>query len=259
MSYDPRLTDRLALGWVRLIAKRLGSAITARPPDRKIWSVGRSALNDAAALETLYRSAADVADRRVPGDVVECGVYNGGSVATIARALDDGRRTFWLYDSFQGMPAAGNGDGPFARTLPPGECFGTESAARQTLARAGVPSDRIQVRAGWFHETFTAPFPSAVCFLHIDADWYDSVLISLRTFYPLVPPGGVIILDDFGWWEGSRRAFYDFVTEHQIRPLVDRAGPGQLLWIKGATHNRHLSPFWRARGQYRFELTPTDQ
>lgn len=131
MPYGFRLTDRFAPGWVRLTAQRLSAAITARPPDRRIWSVGRGALNDDAALETLYRSAADVADRRVPGDVVECGVYNGGSVATIARALHNGRRTFWLYDSFQGMPPAGDRDGPFARALPPGECLGTEPTARR--------------------------------------------------------------------------------------------------------------------------------
>lgn len=259
MAYRLRLADRFAPDWVRLTTKRLNAAITARPPDRTIWSVGRSALNDGAALETLYRSAADVANRRVPGDVVECGVYNGGSVATIARALHDGRRTFWLYDSFQGMPPAGDRDGPFARALSPGECLGNEPTARQTLGRADVPADRIQVRAGWFHNTFTAPLPSAVCYLHVDADWYDSVLLSLRTFYPLVSPGGVIVLDDFGWWEGARRAFYDFVAEYQIHPLVDRAGPGQLLWIKGATHHRHLSPVWRARGQCSPEFTPTDR
>lgn len=103
------------------------------------------------------------------------------------------------------MPPARDRDGPFARALPPGECLGTELTARQTLGRAGVPSDRIQVRAGWFHDTFTAPLPSAVCYLHVDADWYDSVLLSLRTFYPLVSPGGVIVLDDFGWWEGAMK------------------------------------------------------
>lgn len=258
MTYGLRLTDRFAPRWVQLTAQRLSAAITARPPDRKIWSVGRGALNNATALETLYRTAADVADRRVPGDIVECGVYNGGSVATIARALNDGRRVFWLYDSFQGMPPAGSRDGSFARTLPPGECLGAESTARQTLARAGVHSEFIQVRTGWFRDTFTAALPAAVCYLHIDADWYDSVLLSLRTFYPLVSPGGVIVLDDFGWWEGARRAFYDFVAEYQIYPLVDRAGPGQLLWIKGATHHRHLSAVWRARGQSSAEFTPSD-
>ncbi|WP_239338522.1 TylF/MycF/NovP-related O-methyltransferase [Frankia sp. CiP3] len=254
-----RLADRFAPGWVRLSVERLSAAITARPPDRMVWSLGRGALNDAAALEALYRSAADVADRRVSGDVVECGVYNGGSVATVARALHDGRRTFWLYDSFHGMPPAGDRDGLFAQSLPAGECHGTERTARHALARAGVPADRIQVRAGWFHDTFTAPLPAAVCYLHIDADWYDSVLLSLRTFYPLVTPGGVIVLDDFGWWEGARRAFYDFVAESRIHPLVDRAGPGQLLWIKGAAHHRHLAPVWHARGQHSPEFTPTDQ
>jgi O-methyltransferase len=80
--------------------------------------------------------------------------------------------------------------------------------------------------------------PERVALLHCDADWYDSVHIVLRTFYPLIPPGGCVILDDFGYWEGCREAFYDFCLQRGEKPLLERLEADQAYWIKGKTHNR---------------------
>ena len=78
----------------------------------------------------------------------------------------------------------------------------------------------------------------SIAFLHIDADWYDSVQLALETFYDRVSTGGVIILDDFGHWEGCREAFYDFAADRGIKPLLERFGHTQAYWIKDRTHNR---------------------
>jgi O-methyltransferase len=224
-----------------------------------VLAASRGALVDTTGLLTLHQTARDVARRRVPGDIVECGVFTGGSAAAIATAFHDTPRTVWLFDSFQGMPPASHNDGPFAQSLPAGECRGDPVTVRRNLTRAGVSPERIRLRAGWFTETFTQSLPEQVAFLHIDADWYESVLLSLRTFYPLVVSGGAIVLDDFGWWEGCRRAFYDFTREHRIQPLIDRDGAGQLLWFKGAQHHRHHAPVWRTRGQTWQEFATDDR
>src|SRR5206468_12484893 len=55
--------------------------------------------------------------------------------------------------------------------------------------------------------------PELVSILHIDADWYDSVLLALNTFYDRVAEGGIVVLDDFGHKEGCREAFYDFISQ----------------------------------------------
>jgi hypothetical protein len=76
-----------------------------------------------------------------------------------------------------------------------------------------------------------------VALLYIDCDWYDSVMVSLNTFYDRVPVGGVIALDDFGYWEGARRALGEFIKQRDLEmPLLERYGPSIVWWIKGKEH-----------------------
>ena len=94
------------------------------------------------------------------------------------------------------------------------------------------------IRKGLFIQTFKQTLPQRIALLHIDGDWYESVLLTLETFYPLVADGGVIILDDFGFWEGCRRAFYEFCRKYRVEPLIERVGDTQAYWIKGKQHQR---------------------
>ena len=189
-------------------------------------------------LENLYGLAAAVAARNVPGDFVECGVFNGGSAAAISCALRETDRRGWLYDSFAGLPQTTAADGPDAESFV-GKCVGSETQVHAAMRLARSPVDRYTIRKGWFQETFaTGPLPEAVALLHIDADWYESVLLALDTFYDLVPDGGVVVLDDFGHWEGCREAFYDFVAQRKIKPLLERFDQTQAHWVKNRQHNR---------------------
>jgi O-methyltransferase len=179
----------------------------------------------------------------VPGDLVECGVLNGGSAAAMALALRDTAKRAWLYDSFAGMPEPSDRDGTDARQFA-GACVGSEEMVYRALATVGFERSRAIVRKGWFSETFKLPLPERVSILHVDADWYDSVILALDTFYDRVSVGGVIILDDFGHWEGCREAYYDFVARRGIRPLLERFGHTQAFWVKERTHNRTAAPSW---------------
>jgi O-methyltransferase len=69
-------------------------------------------------------------------------------------------------------------------------------------------------------------------------------MLSLNTFYDLVPDGGIIILDDFGHWEGCREAFYDFIAQRKLKPLLERFGHTQAFWIKERIHNRDFTGQW---------------
>jgi len=194
-------------------------------------------------LTKLYALGLDILTRNVLGDFVECGVCNGGSAAAIACALRETGRRIWLYDSFEGLPMPKEVDGSFAATYV-GGCVGAEEKVREAMQIARFPEERCVTRKGWFADTFRAPLPQAVSLLHIDADWYESVTLSLRTFYDLVPEGGIIVLDDFGHWEGCREAFYDFVTRRQLKPLLERFGHSQAFWVKGRAHNREFPGKW---------------
>ncbi len=193
-------------------------------------------------LERLLEIASDVGRREIPGDIVECGVMNGGSAATLASGLP-GRR-LWLYDSFEGLPEPTPRDGPRARTWG-GRCRGVESRVREVLHLAGEPP--YTVVKGWYADTFADPAvrgPERVAVLHVDADWFDSVLPSLERFYDLISDGGVVILGDFGYWEGCREAFYAFCRARDLQPLLERFGHSHAWWVKGRTNNREHVGRW---------------
>jgi O-methyltransferase len=147
----------------------------------------------------------------VPGDVVECGTCNGGSAAILARVACRsplGRHT-WLLDSFAGLPPAGPLDGPRAGEYT-GLCHGSTDRVRQVLHRVSVPESAVTLLPGWFQDTLPHFQVERIALLHIDADWYDSVLLCLDHLFDRVCPGGFVVLDDFGYWEGCRNAWQEF-------------------------------------------------
>ncbi|HJO38786.1 MAG: TylF/MycF/NovP-related O-methyltransferase [Vicinamibacterales bacterium] len=196
--------------------------------------------SDSRELTRLCEIAYDVGDRGVTGDLVECGVRNGGSAAALSLGLPG--RSVWLYDSFEGLPPPGPRDGAAADGWA-GRCRGTEDRVVAALEIAGV--GEYTIRPGWFAETFAAPpAPERIALLHVDADWYDSAIESLERFYPLVADGGAIVLGDFGHWEGCREAYYDFCRRHDLKPLLERYGHSGAWWVKGRRHNRASLARW---------------
>lgn len=194
-------------------------------------------MSNAAALRHLYMIGRDVAERGIAGDIVECGTFNGGSAAALACGLGENARHFWLYDSFAGMPETSAADGPDAAQYV-GQGVASPDKVRDAMRLAGVADAAFTIRPGWFANTFAQPLPERVAAIHIDCDWYESVALTLRTFYDRVVDGGFVILDDFGHWEGAREAFYDFIAERRLKPLVERFGHSQLFWLKGRENNR---------------------
>ncbi|MEJ7623209.1 MAG: TylF/MycF/NovP-related O-methyltransferase [Pyrinomonadaceae bacterium] len=219
---------------VRAISTRLQRL--AYPSDLR--RISRHSIVDLERLENLRLLATDIAKREIPGDFVECGTYTGGSAATVSRVLRGTGRQSWLFDSFEGLPPVTDRDGRDAEEFV-GKCVSSEDEVHEAMKSADVPREQYIIKKGWFENTFAvAPLPEKIALLHIDADWYESVLLSLETFHDSVPDGGVIALDDFGYWEGTREAFYDFVAKRGIKPLLERVGDTQAFWIKGKQHNR---------------------
>ncbi len=204
-------------------------------------------MNDPLRLATLHGLARELCESGADGDVVECGVCRGGSAAVLAAAIRDSKRLLWLYDSFEGMPAPGPQD-PAAAQAETGRLAVGTDPVHAALRKVRFPEERVRIRKGPFRETFGGALPGKVALLHIDADWYDSVLGSLQTFYPLVSDGGWIVLDDFGHWEGARRAFYAFCQSQHIDPLIERVGYTQAFWRKAQETNRE------AAGRYGFGI-----
>jgi O-methyltransferase len=209
----------------------------------ELFELAPYALGSHDVLHKLYTLSRDTVNRKVPGDFVECGVCNGGSAAAIALGLKSTDKRAWLYDSFKGLPPATFVDGPDAQKFY-GACVGSEENVAAAMRLVDFPLDRCLIRKGWFTNTLREDPPEQISFLHIDADWYDSVLLVLDTFYDRVAPGGIIVLDDFGHWEGCREAFYDFTVRMHLKPLLERFGHTQAFWIKDRLHNREFIGQW---------------
>jgi O-methyltransferase len=157
---------------------------------------------------TLFRLARDVERRGIPGDLVDCGVWNGGSTVLLSAGARS--REVWAFDSFEGLPEPGPLDGAESNAYV-GECVGSEEMVRDAFARY-ANLERLHIVKGWFAETFpsAAPRIASIAVLHADGDWYESVLLTLETFYPKLNRGGYVVIDDYGHWKGARTATDEF-------------------------------------------------
>lgn len=235
INFLARFTRNITLS----IGKDSIGAIDAQNSQRaeNVKELSKFTLSSPTRIDSLMKLADYCNTSNIAGDFVECGTYKGGSAAVLAMCMSETRH-MWLYDSFKGMPETIDKDGQDASKYV-GECAATPADVKEAMQTISVPDDKYSIFEGWFADTFKAEnLPEKVALLHCDADWYNSVSLVLNTFYDRIPDGGCIVLDDFGYWEGCREAFYDFCATRGIKPLLERAGSTQAYWIKGKEANR---------------------
>jgi O-methyltransferase len=172
-------------------------------------------------LRSLYELASRVNKEEIPGDFVECGVYNGGTAAILAHFATRSplQRTLWLFDSFEGMPQTTDRDGDAASEYI-GQLVGNVETVRSVLESVGADLKRVHIVKGWFEESFRTVTIPRIALLNIDADWYDSVKLCLDVFYDAVTPGGFISIDDYGHWPGCKQAVDEFFVARGISPSL---------------------------------------
>ena len=163
-------------------------------------------------MEELCRR---VGEEKIPGDLVECGVYRGGSAGILGlAAMRSSGRHLWLFDAFAGMPPPSERDDAGAHEIA-SEFVGSEADTRRVLERLGIPPERYTLVVGWLEDTLpNLEKPEAVALLHIDTDFHDPVKLALEQFYPHVSPGGYVVLNDYGAFKGCRIATDEFLARH---------------------------------------------
>lgn len=171
------------------------------------------------------------------GDIVQCGVWHGGSAALmghIDHATSNGtRRQIWMYDSFEGMPRPTANDGEKERKAYfEGWDKGDPLRVRKAFEAFGLSVDDHQVVPGWFAQTFSDAYNGPIAVLHVDADWYDSVKAVLDRFYDQVVPGGFVVLDDFHKWPGCSHAVADFSNERGVEFDILRVDNNAAYFVK---------------------------
>jgi O-methyltransferase len=154
----------------------------------------------------------------IDGDIVEAGVYRGGSAAVLGWSMlryEDRPRRLWLFDSFSGFPAAGERDGDFSQTLAGSHAAGVDET-RALLERVGVPENRYEIVAGFFEDAYPTLEAPRTALLHIDCDLYESVKLTLEKFFPALSPGGFVIVNDYGIYRGANAATNEFLEANGI-------------------------------------------
>lgn len=165
----------------------------------------------------LYRLALMVKKEGIEGDIVECGVANGGTAAVLAHLATgkSSNRIVWLFDSFKGMPATTPLDGEEAKQWV-GKALGNKEKVLEVLKKVDADLNKVKIIEGMFEETFPMMTIPKIALLNIDADWYESVKLCLEKFYDSVVSGGFISIDDYGHWEGCRRAVDEFFAKRGL-------------------------------------------
>ena len=204
-------------------------------------------MTTAVRCRRLWDSCKQVLDQNVPGCFVECGVWKGGSSAMIALAILDAKqqRPLHLFDSFEGLPEPTEKDGELAPNYSGGRIDGKLSPINQCrselqevrkliLDKINLPEKLAHFHVGWFQDTvpLAARNLGPIALLRLDGDWYDSTKICLEHLYPLLSPGGVIILDDYFAWEGCRKATDEYRNQNQITNAIQRIDVDAGFWIK---------------------------
>jgi hypothetical protein len=177
-----------------------------------------------ARLSNTYALCLEAERARIPGAFVECGVWKGGTSGVMASVASRSDRLTWLFDSFEGLPEPSALDGVGAQRFT-GRCVGPQAEAERLLFDLlHLDRARIVIRKGWFQDTL--PLVRAeigpIAVLRLDGDWYDSTRVCFENLYDAVAPGGFVILDDYGFWEGCRRATDEFLAARDLRVELHR-------------------------------------
>jgi O-methyltransferase len=179
----------------------------------------------------LCQSIAYLEAHQIPGAIVECGVWKGGSMMASALsllALESTQRQLYLYDTFMGMPEAGQVDidlfGRPARDLmrqvtPEADVIRARCSLRevkQALMQTRYPWEKIHFVPGRIEATLPDHAPGEIALLRLDTDWYESTYHELKHLYPRLVEGGVLIVDDYGHWQGAKKAVDDYFRKSGI-------------------------------------------
>lgn len=189
-------------------------------------------------LYSIFESLKYINKSGVKGDIVECGVWKGGSMMTAALTLNylnEKGRKLYLFDTFEGMPEPGDTDKKIRTDVLATEMWkeaeysnGWAKAVLEevklNLYKTGYPEEKIIFVKGKVEETIPGVIPENISLLRLDTDWYSSTYHELRYLYPLLSKGGVLIIDDYGSWSGSRDATDKYFRENNINIYMHRVG-----------------------------------
>ena len=168
----------------------------------------------------------------IPGSFVECGTWRGGNAIAASLACNKyfKNRNFYIYDTFTGMSEP---DDRVDKSVFIGDtsknvfnkhqelnfnswCYASLDEVKENFKKAGLTLENITFIKGKVEDTLKikSNLPEKISVLRLDTDWYDSTIVELEVLYPKLEIGGVLLIDDYGYWDGARKAVDDYFLRH---------------------------------------------
>ncbi|MFB7714693.1 TylF/MycF/NovP-related O-methyltransferase [Streptomyces sp. NPDC056105] len=193
-------------------------------------------------LNAFILATRHIVKHDIPGDIVECGVWRGGSMQACAKALlaqGDTERDLYLFDTYEGMTPPTEQDlrrdGKSAEDLLAAQgkdrpiwAVATLDDVKSGFRSVPYPEDRLHFVRGKVEDTVPRQAPERISILRLDTDWYASTKHELDHLYDRLVPGGVLLIDDYGYWQGSRQAVDEFLEKTGERLLLLRMDEGRI-------------------------------
>lgn len=229
---------RIVKGLTDRALKPLGYEIRQRKPPKRQWPPADATEGERQTVEkfkpftmtgpwrqwALLKAIDYVDARNIPGAIVECGVWRGGGMM-MAKDFRKGRppRNIYLYDTFTGMTEPTQHDVSYAGVTAASHyetrkrdgytdwALSRLDEVKANFEKFGLMGPDIQIREGKVEDTLRSmPLPDKISILRLDTDWYESTKVEMEVLYPLLSPGGVLIVDDYGDWLGSAKAVDEY-------------------------------------------------
>jgi hypothetical protein len=214
-----------------------------------IESVKPFTLTSIERCHALIQAVNYIIKNKITGDIVECGVWKGGSVMAIAKTLlvlKNYDKELYLFDTFEGMPKPTEFDvsyGDKHTALKEFEDLKIDNNSsdwsrieldevKNNVFSTGYNKEKFHFIKGKVEDTIPKFSPETISILRLDTDWYESTRHELIHLFPRLVKGGVIIIDDYGFWEGAKRAVDEYFEENNISILLNRIDTTGRIGIK---------------------------
>jgi O-methyltransferase len=189
-------------------------------------------------LVNTLKSLRYVVENKIPGDFVECGVWRGGNGILAKKLFDelDSERCVWMFDTFEGMTEPTELDvkahtkqqafkNYISKQLDTHNewCYSSLEEVQNNCSKSGLNFDDFKFVKGDVCKTLLEKqnIPQGISVLRLDTDWYQSTKAELEILYPILTVGGVLIIDDYGGWEGARKAVDEYFLKMNYKPLFN--------------------------------------
>jgi O-methyltransferase len=237
---------RLALKPLQLLLSQVQLEVVKIEPDRtaarqegRDWPIEAETMVGLKRLDNLQHCVTSVIRDGVPGDLIETGVWRGGSsifMRAVLKAYGDCSRKVWLADSFRGLPQPDSGQYPVDH----GDTLWTYTElaisleeVKANFSRYGLLDEQVEFLPGWFRDTLPAAPINRLAVLRLDGDLYESTMDALSALYHKVSPGGFIIVDDYGL-PTCRAAIEDFRRTRGITDQIYQIDWTGAFWQRSA-------------------------